>query len=546
MKQLYSKQYISMLTVLSKGVIFFSSTVYSSISQSRQVHPWEGIKSRACWGGPYTSWRCCDPLTSPQGDVDCWTDNTVSYQNCCPPEERLPTDDGERQCWIDARQNAGHQHEAVTSSVALLRRFCCGTPHAHDLCWGDSLRREQCCLRLHPLEPNTNTTWMDTEIANDLGDWHAPINWKEKFDMFEQRYKDKICRIRFVDNVVKTCDVELIDTLRGGSRSEPAMQLEEIVKALEILAIPHPSTDKSALPEGTIDFFLSAQIWDGQDYDLEVPVFSKAKAWFTKRLLRIPSHELFSNIITRVGWTLAEATQNSNVDEIWNNRIEKIFWRGGMRSYTQCTCGDDEWYFAKTKDTMVTNASKEECKCQNHFPITLDNYQQHNRIRLVQESERYPDEVDAKFSYIPDTYSDLKPMLDKYIDSGGFSGFEAALRFKYVMSTDGSTIDDTRFYWSFLSGAVVFKQMTPLTPVGIPALEQWVHYIPVREDLADLRAKVMWARANDQKAKEIAQNGFDFAWRHFRQEPLLKYFTKLLHAYVDRFPRENTKENEEL
>lgn len=141
-------------------------------------------------------------------------------------------------------------------------------------------------------------------------------------------------------------------------------------------------------------------------------------------------------------------------------------------------------------------------------------------------------------------YDSLRELVQSrsYMDSSGFSGFKRALDFKYVLSTDGSTIDDTRVYWLLLSRALVFKQITGLLPVGVPSLIPFVHYIPVREDLADLRSKVLWARAHDATAQKIAERGFAFSWRHFRQRSWLDYLQQSLLAYTRRFPPDVEKE----
>ena len=42
------------------------------------------------------------------------------------------------------------------------------------------------------------------------------------------------------------------------------------------------------------------------------------------------------------------------------------------------------------------------------------------------------------------------------------------------------------------------------------ALVPWVHYIPVKEDLSDMEELIQFARENDDVARTIAQNGYDF------------------------------------
>lgn len=105
--------------------------------------------------------------------------------------------------------------------------------------------------------------------------------------------------------------------------------------------------------------------------------------------------------------------------------------------------------------------------------------------------------------------------------------------FRYLMSTDGSTIDDTRVYWALQTGSAVFKQITPLLPYGIPGLRPWEHFVPVREDLADLPAKVRWAQRHDATVRAMAERGRAFAEEFFTQEQVLRYFHLALLRYAE-------------
>jgi len=51
-------------------------------------------------------------------------------------------------------------------------------------------------------------------------------------------------------------------------------------------------------------------------------------------------------------------------------------------------------------------------------------------------------------------------------------------------------------------------------------LVPWVHYIPVREDLSDLREQFEWAEHHDRKARAIAKAGTEFVRRMGRPEGL--------------------------
>ena len=93
--------------------------------------------------------------------------------------------------------------------------------------------------------------------------------------------------------------------------------------------------------------------------------------------------------------------------------------------------------------------------------------------------------------------------------------------FKFVFDVDGNTYSG-RFPKLIHSGALIFK-MTIFTEFFTKWLKPYVHYIPVSPDYSDLEAQVQWAIENDEKAREIAQNGRQFALKYMRNEQIECY-----------------------
>lgn len=79
---------------------------------------------------------------------------------------------------------------------------------------------------------------------------------------------------------------------------------------------------------------------------------------------------------------------------------------------------------------------------------------------------------------------------------------------------------------------LVFKQITPLLPFGLPALQPWKHFVPVKEDFSDLVEKLEWARANDDACRAMAARASHFARRFFTEEEILHYVYRVL-RHVD-------------
>ena len=59
-------------------------------------------------------------------------------------------------------------------------------------------------------------------------------------------------------------------------------------------------------------------------------------------------------------------------------------------------------------------------------------------------------------------------------------------------------------------------------------LVEYVHYIPIKEDLSNLLEKIKWCRENDSKCKEIARNARDFYDQYLNKNSILDYLQKVL------------------
>lgn len=87
---------------------------------------------------------------------------------------------------------------------------------------------------------------------------------------------------------------------------------------------------------------------------------------------------------------------------------------------------------------------------------------------------------------------------------------------------------------------LLFHHVTPTTDYFYNRLIPWVHYIPVRADLTDLREKFDWAEAHPEEAQKIATAGTEFAkwmgsedgFAAMYQEYLVDPLKKCLEAYV--------------
>ncbi|KAL3790529.1 hypothetical protein HJC23_007678 [Cyclotella cryptica] len=65
---------------------------------------------------------------------------------------------------------------------------------------------------------------------------------------------------------------------------------------------------------------------------------------------------------------------------------------------------------------------------------------------------------------------------------------------------------------------LLFHHVTPTKDYFHDALVAWVHYVPIKEDLSDLKQKYEWAEAHPVEAKRIARRGTEWVKRWYGTE----------------------------
>lgn len=150
------------------------------------------------------------------------------------------------------------------------------------------------------------------------------------------------------------------------------------------------------------------------------------------------------------------------------------------------------------------------------------------RDPLVLLSRKEPNLVDAQYTknqawrskedtlgYEPASEIPLVDHCDhKYLFN--FRGVAASFRFKHL----------------FLCDSVVFHVGDDWLEFFYPAMKPWVHYIPVKQDLSDVKELLEFAQENDDVVHEIAKRGRQFIWDHLRMEDVSCYWLNLLKRYA--------------
>jgi len=165
----------------------------------------------------------------------------------------------------------------------------------------------------------------------------------------------------------------------------------------------------------------------------------------------------------------------------WSQRISVAYWRGA------CS-GQD---------------------CYDYFNST-SRYYNAVRYRVVKELYGY-DRGDAKLT---NSWSQYKPIPNEYFGNQVYH--PEFYKYKIFLIVDGNVIASNHM-WGFASGAVPFL-ISNATCWFIPYIIPFVHYIPIKYDLSDLKEKIEWVINNDSEAEQIAKNAVEISRKIFSSE----------------------------
>ena len=124
---------------------------------------------------------------------------------------------------------------------------------------------------------------------------------------------------------------------------------------------------------------------------------------------------------------------------------------------------------------------------------------------------------------------------------GEYVSMQDQARFKYHIDLGGGGGTTwTGTIEKLAMPGVLFHHVTPTTDYFYNRLIPWVHYIPVRADLADLRERYEWAESHPEEAQKIARAGTEFAkwigtvegFKSMYQEYLVDPLKASLDAYI--------------
>ena len=96
------------------------------------------------------------------------------------------------------------------------------------------------------------------------------------------------------------------------------------------------------------------------------------------------------------------------------------------------------------------------------------------------------------------------------------------------MLIDGNTCAYSRAYWQFFSNCAIFKQNSDNIQWFYDLLQPYVHYIPLQQDMSDLKEKVSWAKQHESDVCAMVERAQQLANRYLMSADVHLYLYLLL------------------
>ena len=108
-----------------------------------------------------------------------------------------------------------------------------------------------------------------------------------------------------------------------------------------------------------------------------------------------------------------------------------------------------------------------------------------------------------------------------------FMDLKEQSKHKYILNIDGH-VKAFRLGNELRMGSVILLVDSPYTLWFQDKLKEYEHYVPVNDDLSNLKDRLQWCLDNDDKCKEIANNAKKFYDKHSSREGTYNYFNNLI------------------
>lgn len=99
--------------------------------------------------------------------------------------------------------------------------------------------------------------------------------------------------------------------------------------------------------------------------------------------------------------------------------------------------------------------------------------------------------------------------------------------YKYILTLEGH-VAAYRLSYELSSGSVVLLAKSQWQIWYYPFLKEYIHYVPVKEDLSDLLSQINWCKAHDSECAQIADNARKFYNKYLGTRGILDFIQKEL------------------
>lgn len=336
-----------------------------------------------------------------------------------------------------------------------------------------------CCLRIvHAEEPldvrSPKWNWMDEQIDAEFAIFKSGIT-EEMLDGVMNKtpllsYGDNYYRLQIINRQVFGRDGQAKELLR---------------KVAEIYPVP----------DVDVILFDHDIVWNY--WELTGPILATCKILnATDKMIHFPV-QLWAEWVN----FYISNTEKNCANSPWETKIPKAFWRGVPDDADNYN--NPEWWICRP------------------------------RGKLCDLSQQYPELINATFSgaHWWLVNHDLQPEFFKRFPPD-YSSWEKYLQHKYLIDLDGHVASNPGYGWKLLSNSVVLKQNSRFTQWFYGPLQPWIHYIPIEHDFEDLFQILDWVKNHDEEARQIAENGRQFAKENMLAEHLYLYCYKVLIKYA--------------
>ena len=183
--------------------------------------------------------------------------------------------------------------------------------------------------------------------------------------------------------------------------------------------------------------------------------------------------------------------------------------------------------FQKKKDTLIWRGVTTGAKNND-----LENSQNPKRFWLVKKyfSE---DWCDIGFNKIVQNNTDYS----KYLK--GSLSMQEQLKSKFIISMEGNDVASGLKWQLYSNSVVLMPKPTVVSWAMEDTLKPYVHYIPLKDDLSDLREVFEWAKNNPEQCELIAKNATRYIESFLDEENEVKVEREVLKRYLQNITYEN-------